>query len=622
MKMQLTSPLRIEARAQELQQGGEIAIAAARESLKIRATQTASSGRVVLIGASLIAAAYSFSLPMWRVAGWVIPVIVSAIISTRACRKILAHWRPNLDANEIARSEARLFFYVVIRNVIMGSGIWWTGLGVDNDHIWFITTTVVVLYTLVALINSSTNPTSYIAGAYYNLGLTAAFWLTTGAAGLAVAVTMIGLLYLFRKCAFQLHADFVKFVTMGFENIELARRLEIEKHNAIAAQHQAEAAQRKAEEANLGKSRFLAAASHDLRQPLHALLLFSSLLDDNSTADQRKALLSHIRTAAESLNHLFGGLLDLSRLDAGAISPKLTQVNLAPLLESLGAEFAAKARQKGLVFHVQNIGVAAHTDPFFLERVLRNLLDNALKYTHGGSIKLSAVHDGENVRIDIEDSGVGIDKQFHESIFSEFYQLGNPERNPEHGTGLGLSIVRRLCELMRHDYEIDSTPGVGSRFSIFLQTANAPTMEPAFESTTIEKITNHEALIGLRILVVDDDLRVRTAMEHLLLGWRCEVFSAESQQEMENLISSLTTAPQALIADYRLANHHHGFEVIQYARKHWPDLPAAIFTGDTEANWRDAANMKDVPIFQKPVEADEIARWLISVAPVRATTQD
>jgi len=608
MKGQLTSPLHIETRAEELRQGGEIAIAVARESIKIRATQTLSTGNVVLIGASLIALAYSFTLPPWRIALWVIPVILGCLTGSFVSKRALKQWRTDLDVLDIARIEKVLFIHILIRHVIMGSGVWWTGYGFDNPNIWFVTTTIAVLYTLVSLINSCTNTISYIVAAYCNLGMMALFWATKGTVGLAVTVTMLGLIFLFRKCATQLQADFVKFVAKSFENIELARNLENEKLNAVKAQHFAEEAQHKAEKANLSKSHFLAAASHDLRQPLHAIMLFASLLDKHSSIEQRNILLMHIRTAAESLNHLFSGILDLSRLDAGAIEPEMTNVYLAPLIESLSLEFSAKARQKNLAFETNNAEIAGLTDPFLLERALRNLLDNALKYTPSGHIKLSLTETDKNVCISVEDTGIGIEEQFQETIFNEFYQLGNPARNPEHGTGLGLSIVRRLCELMGHERELHSCINKGSRFSILLQ----PAERHHFEIRTHMGPIDFTALAGLRILIVDDDIHVRVAMEHLLQSWNCFGIIAASLEDVASIASAISEPPHALIADYRLANNQDGFDVIRTVRRYWPQIPAAIFTGDTDAHWREPVEMKNIPIFQKPVEAEQIARWLIN----------
>lgn len=601
------SDLSIDARVEKLERAGEIAIATALESLKIRTAQTIDTGRVVLIGASLIGISYLLVLPPWRVAGWVIPVIIGALISSRISRNIQMQLRGDCDARTIVHLNRPVFAYVVMNTLIMGSGIWWTGYGILDNGIWFATTTVAALYTLGALINSCLSPVNYIVGTCCNLGLVAAFWFTTGIAGFAVAFTILGLIVLFMRFSFKLRSDFEKLVRIRFENLELARKLENERLIAISAQHEAE-------KANLAKSQFLAAASHDLRQPLHALMLFSNLLD-TSSADQHRVLIAHIRSAADSLNHLFNGLLDLSKLDAGAIKPQLTNVNLAPLIESLGSEFGAKARQKGLLFDMQMAEMAAITDPFLLERILRNLLDNAVKYTPRGFIRFLASDDGERVKIRIEDSGIGVEEEFQETIFSEFFQINNPARNAEHGTGLGLSIVRRLCNLMGHNCDLTSRAGIGSCFSVELLSAALPCR---VQDTLHASISDYSALRGLRVLIIDDDSRVRFAMQRLLQSWQCDVITAASSRELA--ASLLAHRPHALIADYRLAESKTGFDVIEELRARWPLLPAAIFTGDTEAHYAEASRMTDIPVFQKPVEASQIARWLIAAVHRQATT--
>jgi len=250
---------------------------------------------------------------------------------------------------------------------------------------------------------------------------------------------------------------------VGFENEELARQLR-------ARETEAQAARERAEEANLAKSRFLAAASHDLRQPLHSLSL---LLDHvlRSTQDPKTGkILRQAARSAESLDKLFTGLLDLSRLDAGSLTPEIRPLSLGAMLKRLEEDYQALAQRKGLAVECASCAAWVASDPAMLERVLRNLLDNAVKYTEKGAIHVEVEPRGQDVCVTVRDTGIGIDQADRELIFEEYYQARNPARDRTQGIGLGLAIVKRLCNLLGHAIEVDSASGRGSAFRITLAT--------------------------------------------------------------------------------------------------------------------------------------------------------
>ena len=271
---------------------------------------------------------------------------------------------------------------------------------------------------------------------------------------------------------------------------------------------------RQLELANLARSRFLAAASHDLRQPLHTLSLYSAALKLHAPDGATGEIAIHINKALASLSALVDSLLDISKLDAGAVQPEPQNVSLKPLIERIEADYRPLANGKGLEFHVAAPDILVETDPVLLERLVRNLVDNAFKYTAAGNVTLDTEVDGTKVRIIVRDTGPGIPAAERERIFEEFYQIGNPERDRVQGLGLGLAIVQRLADLLVLELTLESEPGRGSTFTV--------TVPPAPERRAVPRVSGApvaakpRALDGARVLVIDDEPDVRAGMRTLL----------------------------------------------------------------------------------------------------------
>jgi signal transduction histidine kinase len=330
-----------------------------------------------------------------------------------------------------------------------------------------------------------------------------------------------------------------------------------------------------AEQANLAKSRFLAAASHDLRQPLHALGLFVDRLGARVSGEEASDLVDKIRTSTDSLNDMFTTLLDMSRLDAGAVAPDVVPVDVDRQFARLDSEFGPLAREKGIVFEVQSDGLTALTDPQLLARILQNLVSNAIQYTERGRVSLVARRLDDDIEIDVTDTGVGIPAERRREIFEEFVQLDS-EGLGRAGIGLGLSIVDRLVRVLGHRIALESTPGRGTRFTLSLPASAESAPRPPLLDTR-----NPTALDGARVVVVDDDLAVLNATRATLQDWGCSVVVATNTEDALEGIEQ-RGKPDAILADYRLQRGETGTLAIERIRKAvGRSVPAAVVTGDS-----------------------------------------
>jgi signal transduction histidine kinase/CheY-like chemotaxis protein len=354
------------------------------------------------------------------------------------------------------------------------------------------------------------------------------------------------------------------------------------------------------------RSRFLAAASHDLRQPVHALSLFVSALQQQPPADEAQRLLGHVRNTVDGMGAMFNALLDISRLDAEMVQPAFATVPLAPLLARIAADVGAIAGAKGLtlrcVVHGQVDG-AVHTDAPMLERVLRNLVGNAVRYTATGGVLLQADQRGGGLRLRVADSGIGIPRARQAEVFQEFVQLHNPERDRDQGLGLGLAIVQRLCVLLAVPLQLRSKPGRGTVFTLRLPLASAPLRWPAVEEAEAGPAAGLPTLVpGDVVLVIDDAADIRVAMGALLRGWGCQVLTAASLDSLHPQLMTLTVPPRLILCDLRLQGPDDGLAVIEQLRSGFnDDVPAILVTGDTGPDrLRDAA-ASGLGLLHKPV---------------------
>ena len=362
----------------------------------------------------------------------------------------------------------------------------------------------------------------------------------------------------------------------------------------------------KAERANLAKSKFLAAASHDLRQPLHALGLFASALNERIKSSEERLLIENINQSISSLEELFNVLLDISRLDAGIIQPKFQHFWIKGLMDKLLTEFKAQAQRKGINMQLEGVDVVIYSDETLFETMLRNLINNAIRYTQSGEVKVAWFIDGSNVCIEVSDTGLGISDEDKKLIFQEFLQLNNPERDRTKGLGLGLAIVRRLCGLLKSTISVQSTIGSGSIFRLNTPLGDASLITDD-NSVSMLQIENEPTM---QVLVIDDEPSVRDAMTALLNTWGHEVIAVGSLSEA---MQATKRPPDAIIADYRLVNEQTGIDAIQGIHQLWGrEIPSLIVTGDTAPERLQEAQSSGYAFMHKPVNSAKLRAFLRS----------
>ena len=373
----------------------------------------------------------------------------------------------------------------------------------------------------------------------------------------------------------------------------------------------AEAARRKAEQASRSKTDFLASASHDLRQPVHALKLLTALLSERASASERDRELGlHIVEAVDSLDRLFAALLDLSRLDAGALTTEPRRIDLAELVRPMVIEYRATAHAKGLEFEAQTESLWVHADPILVERIVRNLLENAIRFTERGRVRIGCRRAGRDILVAVQDTGCGIPEAEQSRVFEEFYQLGNRNRDRSKGLGLGLSIVKRLSDLMGYRIALESQPGRGSTFTLTMCDA---LLEDPLGEPHAAKPRPAADVSGLRVLVIEDDAQARQAMLVTLRHWGCDAVLAGSLAEAQ---AALRGRPRVdvVLSDLRLDNHADGIAAVDALRAEFGPLPAALITGDVAVERRADIRSASVPLLQKPVDPAVLRMLLYQLA--------
>jgi len=385
-----------------------------------------------------------------------------------------------------------------------------------------------------------------------------------------------------------------------FENEALLEALSRQKAEA-------EEARRKAELANLAKSQFLAAASHDLRQPLYALSLFSASLDALNLDAEARAVVARLHDSVGVMESLFDKLLDISRLEAGVVKPQTAPVDVDALFDRLSQVFLPQAIERGIELRFRSNGEWVASDDALIEQVLSNLVSNALRNTAQGGVLIAARPRRETVQLEVWDTGSGIGAEDRERIFDEFVQLGNPERDRRKGLGLGLSIARRGAALLGSEIRLASRPGWGSRFSVAQPVAAAA--EPV--RAVRQGIAPMPRARDLPLLVVEDDRDVRAALGDVLARWG---LAFDAVGDAESALARIAEGARygLVLTDYRLGGALDGLALAgEIAARHPAPRPAAVLiTGDFDAALVAAAHARGIPLLHKPLRPADLRQLL------------
>lgn len=384
-------------------------------------------------------------------------------------------------------------------------------------------------------------------------------------------------------------------IKLRFENIQLLAQLQAARDQALAA--------------NSAKSKLLAAASHDLRQPLHAMTLFLEALSRSGLSPPQQEIFTNAKLAANASRDLLNTLLDFSRIEAGVINMAPCTFYLQPLFNRLEKELGGEADHKNLIYRSRETPLAVYADPALSAQILRNLISNAIRYTEQGGVLIGCRNREQFAVVEVWDTGIGIPQAQTEEIFREFYQLGNPEQDRKKGLGLGLAIVKGLAKTMGVEVTVASKSGQGSVFRLSLPLATDRS------GAIIQGIAAEELIIGLngeRILVIDDDVMVLEGMRVLLASWHCAVDCAETIDAALALANM--HPPDLVITDYRLREAHTGGEAIAVLRERISrTLPAIIITGDTAPERLREALTTDAVLLHKPVVASQLNAAMVRI---------
>jgi signal transduction histidine kinase/CheY-like chemotaxis protein len=460
------------------------------------------------------------------------------------------------------------------------------------------------LHTLILLV-ISTGAVVYTAGhprTYYPfmapimLGLPLAWWTLSSAvqerpmiaAGFGALILVYG--YNLIGYARDTWAMFLNAAAMRHHEAQQSKRLALAVKEAEAASH--------------AKTRFLAAASHDLRQPIHTIALLAGVLKLRHERDDSAEAVKLLDAVVQSLSRQLDDLLDISKLDAGVVKVATQPLALNGFLRRRLDEVRSEAQTKGLSLQLAaHDEITVNTDPNLLERVVRNLLSNAVKFTDQGSVVLQLAREGGRAVLRVQDTGRGIAAIHQREVFQEFVQLDNPERDRSKGMGLGLSIVERLCRLMEIDIRLVSQPGQGSTFELQLPLHSRPSQESERHPRG-PKIE----LPALTVLVVDDESMVRTATALLLGELGCQCMEAEDLDSA--LLATKEKRPDFLMVDYRLRGVQTGIDVVAALRSIYPDLPAAVVSGDIGPAQLKAVETAGLVMLHKPFRLETVMQLL------------
>jgi len=562
-----------------------------------------------LIGMLLMAGIFWPLSETWRIGGWL--AAVAALWLLRLAHYLRFRRQRDADAATLRRWRTSWKTLVLAQGAMWGVAVWlFWGLGTAYHSVSLIL--IVYSYCLGSVQLLATQSRVFLV--FLSLVLTPTIVRIatddTHPWHLQLTVILTLLFCLTVLMARTYGSALGQAITLKARTDELAGRLRVEMIVTEEARRVAEEARRAAEAANRAKTQFFAAASHDLRQPLHAMGLFAEALRQRSHDPEVASLVNSINESVDALEGLFGELLDITRIDTGGVDVNPAPVRLRDLFARLRLHFEPVAFEKGLMLSFRGDQHVAHADPVLLERVLRNLVSNAIRYTDDGGVlvscRLRRNKDGGRLLLQVWDSGIGISEAALPRIWEEFFQaqINRPlEAHQRKGLGLGLAIVKRLAGLMEAPIWVHSRIGHGTVFSLEVPVGKAPRSAPEVVSNTV-KLPLGLTLEGRLFVVVEDEIAVREGLVVLLQAWGARVESFDTIAGIEAwLASPIAEAPDLALVDYRLPQGHTGIDALVAMRARWPErkLPAIVITGSSLGGHEDEAVTHDYHLLIKPV---------------------
>lgn len=539
------------------------------------------------------------------------PLIIALIVSRVVDTTILVPWLVSIQAASLIklylvsdyaatlrRDEKRWVNSIIVTDVLycaIGSALF---VAIDIDKNFLIS--VVGSGVLLILSSSMAQILASVSRAYVFPCL--AIHLPVAAKSFLVDMPefdLLGVCYLIGAVQFiglsrNIYKTILESIELRFEKSDLIAELDKKRVDA--------------EQANRAKTQFLAAASHDLRQPLHTMSLFIEILNQELTQSDHAALLDKIAASSESLTNMLNTLLDISKLDANTVEVNPIHLKLDALVSSVVNDFVPLATQKGISITMDVAeNTYVYTDLLYLERILRNLVGNAVKFCNQGGVIVSCVVEvGGRYTLSISDTGIGIPEHALDKVFDEYYQVNNPERDRKLGLGLGLSIVKRLCQLLGTEIRLKSIEHKGTVATLLLPAGDSALIKPAREPIVQNVLKN------LQVLVVDDQKDILLAMRLLLERWGCATLIAQSLEESLSRMEMESFTPDIIISDYRLREKENGFHVIDVIRNKLQNqqMPAILLTGDTTPEVVDYCRQAGLLLIYKPIKPAKLHKAL------------
>ena len=546
----------------------------------------------LIVGAGMLYGLWNV-VPQKTLTIWMALLLLLLVIRVATYVSYRRHFRP-----EHARRHG---FYFILGST--AAGLLWGGGSMvlypqqDLQYQLFI---LIVLVGMGA--GSLSSLTTYLPAffSYFLISLLPiSIMLTLGSDSIHLSLGIMMMAYVAALSYFGLNINraLIQSLKLRFENIELVEQLRQQKDEA--------------EQANMAKTKFLAAASHDLRQPLHALSLFTSVLDESIQYPKVRRVVEQIKASVQALQSLFNALLDISRLEAGVMKVAKCDFPLQTVFDKLANDFNPQAEEKGLRIIWPTCVNSAYTDPTLLEQILRNYITNAIRYTDSGEVRIDCDSNGRQLNIQVKDTGVGIPEEERRSIFDEFHQLNNPERDRSKGLGLGLAIVQRTANLLGHEIGVESQPGKGSTFSVSVELGK--NTKPA--DSPIQQDDGYVMSEGTALMVViDDEVSVCEGTKSLLELWGCEVITAADKDEAIVRLQQQDRSPDGIIADYRLRENQTGVDAIHAIHTAFnTNIPALIVTGDISSDDLRDVNNSGFQVLHKPVAPAKLRAFVRNV---------